>query len=143
MYRWKLITFDRAETIFINKTYCLAKRKTVTEKLHKIIIDAILDKKGKEVISLDLRGINDTASEFFVVTHGDSSTHVKAIFDSVMETTREKGYRPYRTEGSKGAEWMIIDFVDITVHVFLKDKRQFYALEELWSDAVATKYYEA
>lgn len=121
----------------------MAKRKTATETLHKIVVDAILDKKGKEVVSLDLRNIKDTASDYFIITHGDSNTQVKAIYDNILEEAIKKGFRPYRTEGSKGAEWMIIDFVDIMVHVFYKEKRDFYALEELWSDADVTRYTDA
>lgn len=121
----------------------MAKRKTATETLLQLVIDAILDKKGKDVVSLDLRKIKDTASDYFIVTHGDSSTQVKAIYDNILEEAIKKGFRPYRTEGGKGAEWMIIDFVDITVHVFCKEKRDFYALEELWSDAASTSYVDA
>lgn len=120
----------------------MAKRKTETEKLHKVVVDAILEKKGRDVISLDLRKIHDTPSQFFIITHGDSSTQVRAIFGSVLEVTKAKGFLPYKTESSKGAEWVIIDFVDITVHIFYKEKRDFYSLEELWQDAKATKYFE-
>lgn len=127
-------------TIFSTKNERLAKRKKATADLHQLIIDAILDKKGKELVSLDLRKIKDTPSDFFIVTHGDSSTQVKAIFDSVLEKAKENKQQPYRTESGKGAEWMIIDFVDITVHVFYREKRDFYALEELWSDAKSTAY---
>lgn len=118
----------------------MAKRKTATEALHKVVIDAILDKKGHEVVSLDLRKIKDTPSDYFVITHGDSTTQVKAIYDNVLEETKKHGFQPYRTEGGKGAEWLIIDFVDVTVHIFYRDKRDFYELEDLWSDAKATKY---
>lgn len=121
----------------------MAKKKTATETLRKIVIDAILDKKGKNVVSLDLRKIKDTASDYFIITHGDSNTQVKAVYDNVLEVAAKKGFKPYHTEGSKGAEWMIIDFVDITVHIFYKDKREFYDLEELWSDAKVTKYVDA
>lgn len=118
----------------------MAKRKTATDTLHSLIIDSILDKKGKDVVSLDLRKIKDTASDFFVITHGDSSTQVKAIYDNILEETKKAGFKPYRTESSKGAEWMIIDYVDVTVHIFYREKREFYALEELWSDAKSISY---
>jgi ribosome-associated protein len=132
------------ERLFINKkTGHLAKRKTATETLHKLVVDAILDKKGKDVVSLDLRNIKDTASDYFIIAHGDSNTQVKAIYDNILEEVAKRGFRPYRTEGSKGAEWMIIDFVDIMVHIFYKEKRDFYALEELWSDADVTNYTDA
>jgi ribosome-associated protein len=137
----KLITFGPFKTTIYQQNFRhLAKRKTATETLHKLVIDAILDKKGKDVVSLDLRKIKDTASDYFIITHGDSNTQVKAIYDNILEQISKKGYSPYRTEGSKGAEWMIIDFVDVTVHVFYREKRDFYALEELWSDATVTRY---
>lgn len=118
----------------------MAKRKSTSEKLHQIIIDALQDKKGKQIVSLDLRKVKDTPSDFFIIAHGDSNTQVKALFDSVLEACMDKGNKPYRTESSKGSEWMIIDFVDITVHIFYREKREFYALEELWSDAAITEY---
>lgn len=118
----------------------MAKKKTDTETLHELVVEAILDKKGNDVVSLDLRKIKDTASDFFIITHGDSSTQAKAICDNIVEVAVKGGFRPYHTEGSKGSEWMIIDFVDITVHVFYRDKREFYALEELWNDATVQRY---
>jgi len=118
------------------------KKKPDTDSLKKIIVDAILDKKGKEVVSLDLRKINDSASDYFIISHGDSNTQVKAIYDSVMEAAKLKGFLPYHTEGMRNSEWIIIDFVDVVVHIFHRDKREFYALEELWSDAKTTKYQE-
>jgi ribosome-associated protein len=120
----------------------LAKKKQATDALQQLVIEAILDKKGNDVVSLDLRKIKDTPSDYFVITHGDSSTQVKAIYDNVLKTAKEAGFNPYKTEGAKGAEWMIIDFVDVTVHVFYREKRDFYCLEELWSDAKITSYGE-
>lgn len=109
--------------------------------MKKVIVDAILDKKGKEVVSLDLKKIHDTASDFFIISHGDSNTQVRAIYESVVEATGKKGFKPYRTEGIRNGEWVIIDFVDVVVHIFHRDKREFYALEELWSDAKLTRYH--
>lgn len=118
----------------------MAKRKSATDQLHKSIIEAILDKKGKDVISLDLRKLKDAPAEFFIITHGDSSTQVRAIFDNVVEETTKAGFKPFRAESNKGSEWMIADYGYILVHLFYREKRDFYALEELWSDATETKY---
>jgi ribosome-associated protein len=118
----------------------LAKKKNETPDLKKMVVDAILDKKGHDVVALDLRKINDAAADYFIITHGDSSTHVKAIFDNVAEECIKKGMSPYHSEGSKNSEWIIIDFVDVVVHIFHRDKRDFYALEELWSDAKLIQY---
>lgn len=106
------------------------------------MVDALLDKKGKNVVSLDLREIKDTPSDFFIIVHGDSTTQVRALHDNVLEETKKAGFLPYHKEGGEGAEWMIIDFVDVTVHVFYREKRDFYALEELWNDAKRTDYEE-
>ena len=121
----------------------MAKKNTGTENLKKLVIDAILDKKGHQVISLDLKKIKDTPSDYFIITHGDSSTQVRAIYSNVVDEAEKHGLRPYHTEGMKNSEWIIIDFVDVVVHVFYREKRDFYALEDLWSDAKLTKHTDA
>lgn len=118
----------------------MTKRNTGTENLKKVVIDAIEDKKGHQIISLDLKKIKDTPSDYFIITHGDSSTQVRAIYMNVVEQAEKHGIKPYHTEGMKNAEWIIIDFVDVVVHVFYRDKRDFYALEDLWSDAKQTRH---
>jgi ribosome-associated protein len=118
----------------------LAKKKSGTESLKKLVVDAILNKKGRDVVALDLRKINDAAADYFIITHGDSSTQVKAIFDSVVDEAGKKGIAPYHSEGGKNSEWIIVDFVDVVVHIFHRDKRDFYGLEDLWSDAKLTQY---
>ena len=80
----------------------MAKKKADnTEALKDLVIDAILEKKGQDVVSLDLREIHDTVADYFIIAHGDSSTQVNAIFQSVLETTKEGGHRPYHSEGMK------------------------------------------
>ena len=118
----------------------MAKRNTGTENLRKVVIDAILDKKGQQVISLDLKKIKDTPSDYFIITHCDSSTQVRAIYMNVVEEAEKHGFSPYHTEGMKNSEWIIIDFVDVVVHVFYRDRRDFYCLEELWNDAKLTRH---
>ena len=118
----------------------MAKKNTGTENLRKVVIDAILDKKGHQVISLDLKKIKDTPSDYFIITHGDSSTQVRALYLNVVETAEKHGFRPYHMEGMKNSEWIIVDFVDVVVHIFYRDKREFYALEELWNDAKLTRH---
>lgn len=119
----------------------MAKKKAGdTETLKDLVIDAILDKKGQDVVSLDLRDIHDTVADYFIITHGDSSTQVNAIFQSVLEKTKESGQLPFHAEGQKNGEWVIADFVDVVVHIFYRERRDFYQLEELWNDAKVTKY---
>ena len=111
--------------------------------MKKLVVEAILNKKGREVVSLDLRKINDAAADYFIITHGDSTTQVKALFDSVVKDAGENGIQPYHSEGGKNSEWIVVDFVDVVVHIFHREKREFYALEELWSDAKLTKHSDA
>jgi ribosome-associated protein len=116
------------------------KQSSETESLKDLVIEAILEKKGQEVVSLDLRDIHDTVSDYFIIAHGDSSTQVNAIFQSILDTTKEQGHRPYHSEGMKNGEWVIVDYVDVVAHIFYREKRDFYMLEELWSDAKVTKH---
>ena len=119
----------------------MAKKQTGdTDKLKDLVIEAILEKKGQDVVSLDLRDIHDTVSDYFIIAHGDSSTQVNAIFQSILDATKEQGHRPYHSEGMKNGEWVIVDYVDVVAHIFYREKRDFYMLEELWSDAKVTKH---
>jgi ribosome-associated protein len=119
----------------------LAKKQTGdTDKLKDLVIEAILEKKGQDVVSLDLRDIHDTVSDYFIIAHGDSNTQVNAIFQSILDATKEHGHRPYHSEGMKNGEWVIVDYVDVVAHIFYREKRDFYMLEELWSDAKVTKH---
>jgi ribosome-associated protein len=121
----------------------LAKKNSKnTEELKALVVDAILDKKGNNVLSLDLRDIKDAVADFFVIAHGDSSTQVNAIFHSIVEKTKEHGHKPYHSEGQGAGEWIIVDFVDVVAHIFYREKRDFYQLEDLWSDAVITEHTE-
>ncbi len=88
-----------------------------------------------------MTGISDSATDYFVVCHGDSTTQVRAIADHVMEkTSAELKEKPWQKEGFENLEWVLIDYINVVVHVFNFRKRQFYQLEDLWSDAVLTKY---
>ena len=119
----------------------MAKKQTgETEKLKDLVIEAILDKKGQDVVSLDLREIHDTVADYFIIAHGDSSTQVNAIFQSILDASKDAGQRPYHSEGMKNGEWVIVDYVDVVAHIFYREKRDFYMLEELWSDAKVTKH---
>jgi ribosome-associated protein len=120
----------------------LAKKikKEDTQKLLQLVIDAILEVKGNDVISLDLQQIKDTVTDYFVIAHGDSNTQVNAIHNSILRMCKDAGFKPYHTEGSKNSEWIVIDFIDVVAHIFYRETRDFYQLEDLWSDAKITKY---
>ena len=110
-------------------------------RLVDAIVKGIQEVKGKDIVHLDLRGVPNTVCDHFVICHGDSATQVEAITRSVLEFARKKaGEKPYHTEGERNAEWVLLDFVDVVVHIFYRDKRAFYALEDLWGDAARRVY---
>lgn len=107
----------------------------------KVIADAMLEKKGQDVVSLDLRQIGTAISDYFIVCNADSTTNVTAIADNVEDRLREKcGRKVIRTQGKENAFWVILDYGDIVVHVFQTPYRAFYRLEDLWADADRTVY---
>ena len=95
---------------------------------------AMLEKKAKDVVMLDIRGLTDI-TDFFVVCTADSDIHLKAIADGVLDEMVDHEVKPYRTEGWQGGQWIILDFVEVVVHIFYKETRGFYNIERLWSDA--------
>ena len=117
------------------------EKKTVTRltknsKLFKTIIQAILDKKGENIISLDLRKIPEASADFFIVCEATSTTQIKAIADFVEDQAKKIcGEIPYRHEGKQAAQWVLIDYINVVVHVMHPEARNFYKLEEMWSDA--------
>ncbi len=100
----------------------------------RLAIQAADDKKAEEVTALDLRALS-AVTDYFIVTHGNSDTQVRAIADGIREGLSEKGIEPYGLEGYNGGTWILLDYVDLVIHIFHRDQRAFYALEQLWSDA--------
>jgi len=118
-----------------------AVRLTGNSKNIKTIISAIQEKKGEHIISLDLRKINEAVADFFIVCQAGSLPQVKAIADKVVEEVREKcGENPYHHEGYQKLHWVLIDYVNVVVHIMLPETRDFYKLEDLWSDGVTKEY---
>ena len=115
------------------------------DKLIETIVSAIEDKKGKNIVSLDLRGFDGAICSYFVVCNADSTTQVAAIADGIEEKVLETlGEKVWRVEGQQNAVWIAMDYVDVVVHIFQTELRRFYSLEELWADAPMVKYeYEA
>lgn len=112
-----------------------------TETLNHLIIDAIQDIKGKNIVKLDLRALDDAPTDFFIICEGDSSTQVKAISENIGKRLKEEaGLIPNHTEGMDGARWILVDYFDTVVHVFYPETRAFYEIEELWGDASRTEY---
>ncbi|MBQ6955234.1 MAG: ribosome silencing factor [Bacteroidales bacterium] len=121
----------------------MAKTKTnisESEALAKLAAIGMDSKKATDIVLLDLRGIESAPTNFFVICSGNVPSHVSAISDGVFETIKKAtGLNPLRVEGYDNAEWILMDYFDIVVHIFLKDKRQHYRLEELWADGIESK----
>lgn len=109
-------------------------------RIRDLIIDAAQDRKAKALTILDLSDIEGAAAGEFIICEGNSPTQVASIADNIRESLLEKaGIKPYNYDGYRNAEWIVIDYGDILVHVFRKDIRSHYNLEELWSDSKITQ----
>ncbi|MBL7776349.1 MAG: ribosome silencing factor [Saprospiraceae bacterium] len=112
-----------------------------TELLGHWIVEGIRDIKGKNIVQLDLRHLDDAPADFFIICEGDSNTQVKAISDGIYKRVKEELHTlPAHVEGSLNARWILIDYFDVIVHVFYPETRAFYDIEHLWSDAKFTEY---
>ncbi len=112
-----------------------------TAPLVDAIIKGIQEVKGKEIVHLDLRDVGNTVCDHFIICHGDSDTQVEAIASSVDRFGREQaGEKPWHSEGFSNAEWILLDYVDVVVHIFHREKRGYYAIEDLWADAIRQNY---
>ena len=118
----------------------MAKKKSNADELISKIISGVEGVKGIDTSLLDLRDIENTVCSYFIVCSGSSNTHVNAIVSSVQKTvSKELREKPFHTEGLENSEWVLIDYVNIVVHVFQKHIREYYNIEELWGDAKTTQ----
>lgn len=118
-----------------------AARLTKSSKIIKTIIAAVQDKKGENVISLDLRKIKEAVADFFIICEANNPPQIRAIAENVEQKVKELcGENPYHHEGFSHLQWVLIDYVNVVVHVMLPDTRKFYKLEEMWSDAAAEEH---
>ena len=102
----------------------------------EFVIQGLLERKGKDIVCLDLREIDGAVCDYFIICHGDSTTQVSALAESVENTVRiEMGEKPWNSEGQENSTWILLDYSNVVAHVFLRDVREFYNLEELWADA--------
>jgi ribosome-associated protein len=116
----------------------------MSNAISDVIVHGIQEKKGNEIVRLDLRNIHSSIADFFVICHAESSTQVKAIANSVEEEVyKALKQEPTRKEGLQYGEWILLDYVDVIVHIFKTDKRQYYAIEDLWGDAEVKNYLSA
>lgn len=118
----------------------LLKTKNMNE-LIETIVGAIQDKKGKDIVSLDLSGFDGAICSHFVVCNADSTTQVVAIADGIEEAVQQKlGQNVWRVEGKQTGLWVAMDYLDVVIHIFTTELRAFYKLEELWADAPMKRY---
>jgi ribosome-associated protein len=106
------------------------------EALIRQIVEGILDKKGFEIVDIDLSKIGNSICDNFIICHGTSRRQVEAIAESIEKSVKENtGEKPWHKEGYQNSEWILLDYVDVVVHVFNEQMRKFYNLEGLWADA--------
>ena len=113
-----------------------ATKLTKSSRLFKTIIKAIQEKKGENIVSLDLRKIHEAVADFFIICEASNPQQVRAIAEFVEEEVKKHcDETAYKHEGYQALQWVLIDYVNIVVHVMLPEPRKFYQLEEMWSDA--------
>ncbi len=113
------------------------------EEKSRLIVDAIREKKGHQIVTIDLTEVDHSICDSFIICHGESTTQVGAITDSIEKRLKtEAGIRAHHVEGVKNSLWVLLDYFDILVHVFLEETRSFYRLEELWADGKVKKIYD-
>ncbi|MEJ2584669.1 MAG: ribosome silencing factor [Robiginitalea sp.] len=117
----------------------MQKRKASADELIALILHGIEEVKGLDINILDLREIDNTVCDYFVICNGTSNTHVNAIVNSIQKTVSKAIHdKPWHVEGSENAEWVLMDYVNVVIHVFQKHAREFYDIEGLWGDAKVT-----
>lgn len=116
-------------------------RLTRNSKIIKTIIAAIQEKKGNSIFSLDLRKIKEAVADFFIICEAGNHPQIRAIADTIQDRVKEKcNENPYHHEGYSKLNWVLIDYVNVVVHVMMPENRKFYKLEEMWSDGVAEEH---
>ena len=119
----------------------MTKIEKTDNNLVSIVIDALNEKKAKQITVLDLRNLEHAVCDYFVICNAESTTQVGALADSVEYfTKKELNEKPWHIEGKENASWVLLDYSDVVVHVFQDEAREFYNIEEFWADAVITEY---
>lgn len=107
-----------------------------SEELSNLVVKGMEDRKAEEIVLMDLRDVKGAVTDFFVLCSGNSDTQIESIAESIEKEVNEStSENPWRKEGFTNKEWILIDYVNVVAHIFKKDKRQFYGLEDLWGDA--------
>ncbi|WP_430909444.1 ribosome silencing factor [Maribacter sp. 2-571] len=117
----------------------MQKQRASADELIALILEGIEEVKGQQINLLDLRDIENTVCDYFIICNGTSNTHVNAIVGSIQKTVSKSiKDKPWHVEGEDNAEWVLMDYVNVVVHVFQKHIREFYDIEGLWGDAKVT-----
>ncbi len=125
----------------LNERKKSSTKLTKSSKIFKTIISGIQDKKGENIVSLDLRKIPEAVADFFIICEANNPQLLRAIADNVEHEVQERcGEAAYKHEGRQAQQWILIDYVNIVVHVMLPEPRKFYQLEEMWSDAPQSEH---
>ena len=126
---------------YLKRATAARKIHSATDDLNDLVIDCITDIKGKHIVKLDLRALNDAPTEYFLICEGESSTQIRSIAENIHARVKEEtGLRPAHLEGLHNAKWVCLDYFSTVVHIFHWETREFYGLEDLWSDAKITEY---
>ncbi|AKD03268.1 ribosome silencing factor [Pontibacter korlensis] len=112
------------------------KVEATSDILAELVVKGMQEKKASDIVVMNLKSLKNAVSDYFVIASASSDTQLDAIASSIEEEVHKAiGQNPWQTEGRTNKEWVLLDYVDVVAHVFLRDKREFYALEELWGDA--------
>jgi len=142
LYKSKNLFIKPTTKLLSNKNLALQPDPEISDEiLNNLIVDAIKDIKGKDIALFDLRHLPSASNDYFIICHGNSKTQLFGIINNIEKRVYEElGIRPNHSEGKGGTNWMLTDYFSVIVHIFMQEKREFYNMEDLWSDAIITKY---
>ena len=110
-------------------------------QLKETIVEGLKDGKAKDVLCIDMRNVNGSICDYFIIAHGDSATHIDGVNRSVYKRcVKDLNEKPWKEEGKGNCEWILMDYVNVVAHIFYKETRSIYNIEELWGDAPVKHY---
>lgn len=125
----------------MNTQIAVVSKRPTQEELNDLIIDSIQDIKGQKIVKLNLKNLEDAPTDYFIICSGESVVQVKGIADNINRRLKKEAHtRALHIEGQQNARWICMDYFNTVVHIFYKEAREFYELEQLWSDAIFTEY---
>lgn len=129
--------------LYVANFTMIKKTQADSQTLSRVIINGLIERKGKDIVLLDLRHLQKAVVDYFVICTGTSDTHVNALKDAVeIQVKKELAEYARSVEGERKGEWVLIDYIDVVVHIFQEEKRQRYDIEELWGDAKRIRFSE-